>query len=232
VEPVIVWVASFPRSGNTFLRILLHRLYGVRTSVVYDVDGVAVRLGAALVGFEERPAAIHAMRTDEQVHFVKTHRQRDDDVHESDRAICLVRDGRDSLVSWARLNSEGDGREFETELSAMINRTDTVGTGSWGQNLLSWLVPPAPHRIMLRYEDLAREPRASVERVMAELALPGITPRGGGGVPSFEELHAIDSGFFRRGRAGTHVDELPDDLHELFWSRPDNRAAMALLGYR
>ncbi len=42
---VIVWLASFPRSGNTFLRILLHRLYGVRSSVVYDVDGVAQRLG-------------------------------------------------------------------------------------------------------------------------------------------------------------------------------------------
>lgn len=229
---MIVWVSSFPRSGNTFLRILLHRLYIVRTSVVYDVDGVATRLGAALVGFEERPAAIRAMRADKQVHFVKTHRQRDDDVDESDRAICLVRDGRDSLVSWARLNSEGKGREFETELRAMINRKDTVGTGSWGQNVLSWLLPPVPHRVMLRYEDLAREPRASVERVMAELLLPGITPRADVGIPSFEDLHAIDPGFFRRGQAGTHLDELSDDLHQLFWSRPDNRAAMTLLGYR
>ncbi|MET7970874.1 sulfotransferase domain-containing protein [Micromonospora sp. NPDC005305] len=229
---MIVWVSSFPRSGNTFLRILLHRLYGVRTSVVYDVDGVATRLGASLVGFEERPAAIRAMRTAEQVHFVKTHRQRDGDVTESDRAICLVRDGRDSLVSWARLNNEEKGREFETELRAMINRKDTVGTGSWGQNVLSWLLPPAAHRVMLRYEDLIREPRASVERVMAELLLSGITPRVDVGIPSFEELHAIDPGFFRRGRADAHLDELSDDLHQLFWSRPDNRAAMKLLGYR
>jgi hypothetical protein len=52
---VIVWVSSFPRSGNTFLRIVLRNLYGVRTSVVYDVDGVAERLGAEAVGFIERP---------------------------------------------------------------------------------------------------------------------------------------------------------------------------------
>ncbi|WP_433551899.1 sulfotransferase domain-containing protein [Micromonospora zamorensis] len=229
---MIAWVSSFPRSGNTFLRILLHRLYGVRTSVVYDVDGVATRLGSALVGFEERPAAIRAMRSDKQVHFVKTHRQRDDDVNESDRAICLVRDGRDSLVSWARLNSEGEGREFETELRAMINREETVGTGSWGQNVLSWLLPPTPHRATLRYEELVREPQASVERVIAELLLPEMMPRAEVSIPSFEELHAIDSGFFRRGQTGTHLDELPDDLHQLFWSRPDNRAAMALLRYR
>jgi hypothetical protein len=77
---VIVWLASFPRSGNTFLRIVVHRLYGVRTSTVYDVDGVAQRLGAGLVGFEEREATFEDMRASDQVHFVKTHRPRDEDV--------------------------------------------------------------------------------------------------------------------------------------------------------
>ena len=59
---MIVWVASFPRSGNTFLRIVLHRLYGVRTSTVYDVDGVAARLGKDLVGFTDRPGSLADMR--------------------------------------------------------------------------------------------------------------------------------------------------------------------------
>ena len=77
---MIVWVASFPRSGNTFLRIVLNRLYGVRTSTVYDVDGVAARLGADLIGFEERPAAVEAMREAQEVYFVKTHRPRGDQV--------------------------------------------------------------------------------------------------------------------------------------------------------
>ena len=42
---MIVWLASFPRSGNTFLRIVLHRHFGVRASVAYDFDGVAERVG-------------------------------------------------------------------------------------------------------------------------------------------------------------------------------------------
>jgi hypothetical protein len=58
---MLVWVASFPRSGNTFLRIVLHRFYGVRTSVIYDGDGVADRLGSDMIGFEERPGTIDAM---------------------------------------------------------------------------------------------------------------------------------------------------------------------------
>jgi hypothetical protein len=227
---VIVWVASFPRSGNTFLRILLKNLYGVRTSVVYDVDGVAERLGADLVGFTERPAPVEVMRASGEVHFVKTHRQRDDGVDEGDPAVCLVRDGRDALVSWARLNGGSDRARYEAELRTMITRQDRVGTGSWGANVLSWLLPPAPHRHVLRYEDLVRDPRPAVERVMTAL-VPDLAPVPDAVVPSFADLRRTDDRFFRRGHTDTHLDELPEDLHRLFWSRPDNRAAMRLLGY-
>ena len=69
-------------------------MYGVRTSVVYDFDGVADRLGPSLIGFEERPGTFAAMRESPQVHLVKTHRPRDELILDGDKAICLVRDGR------------------------------------------------------------------------------------------------------------------------------------------
>lgn len=228
---MIVWVSSFPRSGNTFLRIVLNRLYGIRTSVVYDRDGVAERLGDDFVGYEDRPATYDVMRASPDVHLVKTHRRRDDLVDDADQAVCLVRDGRDALVSWARLTSEEDTSRFETELRAMIERDSEVGTGSWGHNVLSWLQPAVQHRVLLRYDDLAREPRVSVERVMTTL-LPGLRPREDATIPTFADLQRVDHAFFRRGRPGTHRDELPDELHELFWSKADNAAAMALLGHR
>ncbi|MEW9555958.1 sulfotransferase domain-containing protein [Nonomuraea sp. NPDC050783] len=221
---MIIWVASFPRSGNTFLRIILKQLYGVRTSTVYDVDGVAARLGPDLIGFEERPSSIEEMRASGKPHFVKTHRQR---AGEEDRAICLVRDGRDAMTSWAHLTGAPD---IEAEIRTMINRRDEVGTGSWGQNVLSWLRPPAPHRVMLRYEELIREPRRTVEKALDRL-VPALRPLPDARVPTFAELHQVDSGFFRRGHTGTHADELTEELHQLFWSRPDNVTAMELLGY-
>ncbi len=225
-----MWVASFPRSGNTFLRIVLHRLYGVRTSTVYDVDGVAERLGKDLIGFTDRPGSLSEMRADDQPHFIKTHRQCDADVDEGDRAICLVRDGRDALVSWARQASEHDPDTYEDELRSKILRVGTVGTGSWGSNVLSWLRPPAPHRVVLRYEDLVRDPYAAVTSIIATVApAPGRRPEAA--IPSLDELRGHDDLFFRRGRTGSHQDELPAELHRLFWSRIDNQAAMALLGY-
>jgi len=85
------------------------------------VDGVAERLVRELVGYTDRVASIEAMRAAPDVHFVKTHRQRDADVDESDPAICLVRDGRDAVVSWARLLSEADPGRFEPQMRALID---------------------------------------------------------------------------------------------------------------
>jgi hypothetical protein len=111
-----------------------------------------------------------------------------------------------------------------------ILRVGAAGTGSWGNNVLSWLRPPAPHRIVLRYEDLIRDPRAAVTPIIATLT-PAFAVRPNTAIPSLDELRRHDDRFFRRGRTGSHHDELPADLHQLFWSRADSRAAMTLLGY-
>jgi hypothetical protein len=228
---MLVWLASYPRSGNTFLRIVLHRMYGVRTGVIYDLDGVAERLGPELVGLQARTESLDAMRVATRLYLVKTHRQRDESVEDNDAAICLVRDGRDAVVSWARQVSEQPQRDFRNEVHEAISRDTPRGTGSWGRNVLSWLLPHAPHRVPVRYEDLVADPSTTIRQVVMELALP-VQPLPGATVPSFETLHAIDPRFFRRGHAGTHRDELPEDLHRLFWSRPDNAEAMKMLGYR
>ena len=98
---MIVWLASYPRSGNTFLRIVLHRLYGVPTYSVYDDDDpVAQRVGPDLVGWRPKPGDRTEMIAAPGVHFVKTHKRRKGD---GSPAVYLVRDGRDALVSRARL---------------------------------------------------------------------------------------------------------------------------------
>lgn len=227
---MIIWIASFPRSGNTFLRIVLNRLYGVRTSTVYDIDGVADRLGHDFVGFEERPATYDVMRKSPDQHFVKTHLPCDQLVRSEDRVICLVRDGRDSMVSWARQLSERPGRNFYEELSTLVTQPDKRRTGQWGRNVLSWLKPKFDSRVVLRYEDLIEAPNAIVERAISTL-FPEMQRARHVIVPTFDELQSIDDRFFRRGITGTYRDEFPDELHEQFWSQLDNSAAMTLLGY-
>jgi hypothetical protein len=82
---------------------------------------------------------------------------------------------------------------------------------------------------VLRYEALIADPPEVVMAAMTAL-VPEVRLTGAE-APDFAELRAADGQFFRRGVVGSHRDELPDDLHELFWSRPDNVAAMAMLGF-
>ena len=223
---MIVWLASFPRSGNTFLRIVLHRHFGIRSAVVYDFDGVAERVGRELVGFQDRPASYNEMRGSDEIHFIKTHRQRDDCVHEADRAICLVRDGRDALVSYAHLRSTQDRRPFKVILEELILTRAEQGTGGWGQNVLSWLQPSAENRTILRYDDLVKEPATAVAKAMKTLRLD-VQPHPEAAIPTFTELKQVDDGFFRRGQTGTYLDEMPNELQDRFWSIPDNAAAIS-----
>lgn len=219
---MIVWLASYPRSGNTFLRIVLHELYGLPTYSVYDDDDpVAQRVGPDLVGWRasEDKSALDASP---DVCFVKTHRARVPDDERS--AIVLVRDGRDAVVSHAALRHE----DVRTE----VERTPKGegGHGHWGWMVLSWLEPPAPHRVVLRYEDLVRDPIGVVAPAVRSL-LPHLEPDLDARIPTFAELHERDAGFFRRGTTGSHRDELPAALEAAFWARPENERAMQLLGY-
>src|SRR5205807_1012555 len=79
-------------------------------------------------------------------------------------------------------------------------------------------------------EELVREPTDAVQRIAVAL-VPQLRPLTDAGIPSFGELRQTDHRFFRRGRTDTYRDELPEELHQLFWSQPDNLAAMQLLGY-
>jgi hypothetical protein len=235
---MIVWLASYPRSGNTFLRIVLHRLYGLPTYSVYDDDDpVAQRVGPNLIGYRPKPVDRARMADDARVHFLKTHKRRKGDGYP---AIYLVRDGRDAVVSHARLRAASDpaaGRMgltcFEMQLREEITRPYIPGqpsSGSWGGNVLSWLDHGAAPLAVLRYEELVADPRGAAQRAVAAL-VANLVPVAGAEIPSFGDLHAIDPEFFRRGEVGSHRDEMPEDLHELFWAQPENARAMQLLGY-
>lgn len=94
---MIIWVAPYPRSGNTFFRMLLYYKCGIKTYSIYN-DQLFERIGASeSVGHELLPAPLDQLKQDEKLYFVKTHNLPQDD----NPAIYLVRDGRDALISHA-----------------------------------------------------------------------------------------------------------------------------------
>jgi len=95
---MIVWLASYPRSGNTFFRVLMKHLYGIKTYSIYN-DSLFSEIGASeMIGHEDLPASIEELSRSSRLYLIKTHGLPTDD----SPVIYLVRDGRDSIVSYAR----------------------------------------------------------------------------------------------------------------------------------
>lgn len=235
---MVVWLASFPRSGNTFVRILLEKLYGQQTQSLYRDDPACVFLNG------NAQDALNRMRKSSRLHFVKTHELPDDE----SPAILLTRDGRDAMVSYAHFiedygviersavgkfvaewKARGEERllgrpRFEQVLRRVVERRYV----DWSALFRAWTGRKAPCA-QLRFEEVIQRPDESFGRSLAALGL-ALERVGNAAVPSFAVLQASDPKFFRSGRTGQWREEMSTQTEELFWR--EHGAAMIAAGYR
>jgi hypothetical protein len=223
VGSVIVWLASYPRSGNTLYRLLLHCLCGVVTYSIYD-DPQFERMGISeVIGHRLLPASLDELASSGETYFVKTHtRPRDDGP-----AVLVVRDGRDVMVSLARYSTDTDRSARQTYREVLWDLV-TAGSGHdhWGEHVTSWRRRSALTAVV-RYENLLTDPVGEVERSLAEAGFR--TRPTEAALPEFGELHARWPGFFRRGRPGAWREEMDSLYQEMFWLH--HREAMECLKY-
>lgn len=236
---MIVWLASYPRSGNTYLRMLLYYLCGIKTFSIYN-DPLFERIGASkVVGHETLPASIDELSAQDKLHFVKTHSLPMD----TSPAIYIVRDGRDALVSYAKYKlafqkkpstmtrlKEVFRREsrFMQTLSSLIRSNEDYG--GWSKNVLCWTCDRKDgFTHALRYEDLLLNPACLVKNALDALDFEIEVPLVSAEMPSFEELHRKWPDFFRKGKTEVWREEMPEYLQDLFWQK--HGRAMKAFGY-
>jgi hypothetical protein len=222
---MIVWLASFPRSGNTLLRLLLHRFYGRATYSLYDENSdLAAFAGSA--GRVTEPQ-LEGLRRRRDVTFVKTHGQPIDD----SPALCLIRDGRDALVSYAhfaRTYEPAIARRYTFDEVLRMLTESRVHYGGWSGNVRSWYEQSTRGpTVWLRYEDLVGEPLGQLDAALKTLDVD-LGPRLAGKL-RFDDLHNRWPKFFRTGRPGAWLREMNNELHELFWRH--HEAPMDWFGY-
>ncbi len=226
---MLTWLASYPRSGNTYFRMVLHYLYGLPTYSVYE-DRVGRGVIAQLVGRAESDLLPEAMAKAPEPYIVKIH-----DLPRGDEypAIYLVRDGRDALTSYARYilsfvkehgTDSGPAAFYSTLRDLIVG--DPRPYGNWSQNVSAW--NGRRRTVIVRFEDLVEAPREVVERAMSGVGGEGLPVRETI-LPSFEELHRSFPEFFRRGQVGGWRMEMSPDLHELFWKHHGD--TMREMGY-
>jgi glycosyltransferase involved in cell wall biosynthesis len=211
------WLASFPRSGNTYFRNILYYVYGVESSTWHKESRYPVD------------------KNYDQFDFVKTHLL-PHDIEPNDKtipAIYLVRDGRDALVSIAHHRSDivKPGSDFSDNLFEAIIANNGSYFGGWSKNVTEWLNRAD---IVIRFEDLIKDPESVFKRVEALIDLP---PGNWDRLPDFKKLKfgrpkyggqttskeinipdgEFSKKFFRKGKSGSWKDDMSSEHMELFW---------------
>jgi Sulfotransferase domain len=160
-----VFLASYPRSGNTWLRFLLFELVTGRTAEFGEIDAPESPTGQ--IGDQRHMPAV--LRDGGRL--IKTHELHR---HEYRRAVYLVRDPRDVMVSqlgfmrWQRLG-RARGDFLEPFLQGRV-----TGLGSWQRHVASWLgsEPAARGEVLrVRYEDLREDPARWLQQIAGFLGL-------------------------------------------------------------
>ncbi len=223
------WIASFPRSGNTYFRNILYYVYGIESSTWH------------------KETAYPVDENYNNYRFVKTHLLPGDLIPADQNipAIYLVRDGRDAVVSIAhhRKDLVKPGSDFNLNLQEAIVAGEGSFFGGWSKNAEEWIQRA---NLIIRFEDLISDPVSVFKRVEKLISLPTANWNN---LPSFKELKSgkpkyggiskisdpkfnpdeFAEKFFRKGTSGGWKEEMSPFFQDLFWSFHGD--TMERLGY-
>jgi len=224
---MIIWLASYPGSGNTYFRIILNTVFGIKTPTVYGTnDHPAHVIGHDIVGFVSNVKSLEEMANGKELVIVKTHNQELDGFP----GIYIHRDGRDALVSYAHKKEFDDSMVYEEALQSSIQLPVKNRHGSWGANACHWLNRDSKNTCYVGYKSLIENPVPTVTAALKYVGFP--LPKPLSEAPKFDHLQSINNHFFRRGIVGSYKKEMPTALENLFWSYPENIEAFERLGYK
>jgi hypothetical protein len=190
---MIIWLASYPRSGNSLLQIILKETFGLQTYDIYPPFTTASGNDKSreIVGNVDEyldEQRLSEAAVSDHTYFVKTH----DPPKDHAKAIYIVRDGRSTVVSYFHFL-----KEFEPEWKSSIEDI-VVGDcdfGSWTDHFKAWAPKRRSNTLLLRYEDMVCNPSSVIKTIAEYLELPVLSSE----IPSFTELQAVEPRFFRAG---------------------------------
>jgi len=235
---MIVWLSSYPRSGNTLLRTAIHHVYGVNTRDLYFPDAdptwsAEMMQAASKVGFESM-SSIEELDSSDEVCFVKTHELPTD----VNPAIYVIRDGRDALISYAHFilttergfKSGDDSEEYKSEFRATLWNLVTLNQsyGGWSEHILRWSCRHATTAVV-RYEDMLHDPVGTIESSIKRLGLSSTLTKKTDSFSADKERLTLPQ-HFRKGQIGSFRQEMPPDIEREFWKQ--HGEVMRLMGYR
>lgn len=146
----IIWLASYPRSGNTFLRTILRQCFGLRSASIYQNDLGGNKILEEYVGHIENDEKNNIQFDKLDIPLVKTHNLNYDD----HPAIYVIRDGRKAVVSLWQFDLIDDGRYQHGSISLEEIIEGKHERGMWSEHIMSWDPWNRPNTLLLEYEEM------------------------------------------------------------------------------
>tara|TARA_B110000037_G_scaffold97709_1_gene114556 strand:+ start:5623 stop:6264 length:642 start_codon:yes stop_codon:yes gene_type:complete len=185
-----IYLASYPRSGNTLFRLVLKECFNLETDTIYKNEGDlqnSVGLGLTNASY-----------------FVKTHEPEED----RSKTIYLVRNPIDAIVSYAHYYKRE--KSLDTNIRTLILKLVIQGKGNpftgWGNHVSHWTNDPPKDLLVIKFEDLKSSPIEVVNSALKFHNLHNSIPSNA--FPPFSYWHDKYPEFFRQGTGG-YQNEFP-----------------------
>ena len=212
---MIVWLSSYPRSGNTFFRVLLNSVFEIKTYSIYGdkLDIGADKATSDVVGhaFLPQDYDLEKLRDEEAIYYIKTHDLPNQKILPEDKVIYLIRDGRESTLSYEKYTNTFV--QSDKSLIDVIN--GNINFGSWGDHVQAWDPLSRPNTLLIKFEELTQDPTNQLESISHFLGAQPIS----NSIPTFEELQKINPKFFRSGKKDSWKDIYTKNELNIFWAK-------------
>lgn len=216
-----VFIVGFPKSGNTWMQSLITMLvYGIHNDIMSD------KLAQLFV-------------TD--IHYSKYYRRFGKTTYfkshglptsQYKKVIYIVRDGRDAMLSYYHMNKK---QNKNITIEDMIFSGKEVFPCSWDEHVRLWTKNPFNADILwLRYEDLLTNGIYEMKRICGFLELERTHDEIKYAIEGCEiskmknrentfglynKTWKSNASFFGKGKVGSHLDEIPENLIRSFNER-------------
>lgn len=205
----MIWLASYPRSGNKFIQQILHYVYGHQIKTVYEVPFGVWEIAPTWDGDINFNG------------FVKTHELPQSD---NTQSVYVVRDPRDVICSQVTYLRHTD-KDLQNSSTKEIVHHILLNKpyGGWNRNCYEWINRAS---VVLKYEECLIDPIGKLGRVCRLLQL-SYTVKGE--LPIFSELHKSANWYYQKGNSGRWKSELDPELVSLVEFQ--NKEMMLDMGY-
>lgn len=218
---MIVWISSYPRSGNALVRMSLFYYWNIASSEIYVPDPGNEHLSSnELFGSLPPRAPKEEDARSGTPYYFKTHELPSD----NHPALYIYRNGLDAVYSYACFirqmypDKTGPYSEMSLDEIGRLLITNPNFFGGWSQHITAWKNREGPCS-WLRYEDLLDESSrlSTIERALDNLGL-NYSSTGKINLPSVEHLRSNNPLLFRKGERGDGTRSFSTEIQDLFLS--------------